>query len=65
MDDAEQRELLALLARLKGDVASIQRLVRAMPGNKVHERLLRDLFESANSLEAEVLRELRAGKRGS
>ena len=65
MDDAEQRELLALLARLKGDLASIQWLVRAMPANKLHERLLHDLFESANLLEAEVLRELRGGKRGS
>ena len=63
MDDAERQELLALLARLKGDLASIQLLVRALPGNKVQERLLRDLFESANMLEAELLRELRARSR--
>ena len=63
MDDAERQELLALIARLKGDLASIQRLVRAMPGNKVQERLLRDLFESANMLEAELLRELEARRR--
>ena len=58
MTDAEKKELFRLLVRVRDDLGGIQRLVRKMPSDKGHERLLHDLLEIAKSLEGNLFKEL-------
>jgi hypothetical protein len=58
MTDPQRKELFRLLVRVRDDLGGIQRLVESMPSNKDREQLLHDLFETANSLERELFKEL-------
>jgi hypothetical protein len=47
-------ELLARIVRMRIELEEIERLVRAMGGNKVQGRMIADLMERVNELELSV-----------
>ena len=54
-------ELLAQIARVRDQLNDVERQLREFGGNKDHGRLLANLRETANDLEAAVYRALSEG----
>jgi hypothetical protein len=49
-----REELLERLTRVRLEIGSLERIVREL-GNKAHARIIADLFERCNELEAQLI----------
>jgi hypothetical protein len=52
-------EVLARIAQVREQLAEIERSLREVGGNKSHARLIADLRDRTNDLEAEVYRTIK------
>jgi hypothetical protein len=55
-------EVFARLTRIREELVELDGLVRALHGNKAHERLITDLLETITQLEVELRRAMEERK---